>query len=36
MKILSLEMIGMESGHDLNREGSTRQLALTILNCLLM
>ena len=36
VKILSLEMIGMESGQDLNTEGTTRQLAVTILHCLLM
>lgn len=36
VKILSLEMIGMDSDHDANEEGTTRQLALTVLNCLLM
>jgi hypothetical protein len=36
VKILSLEMIGMDSDHDASKEGTTKQLALTILNCLLM
>jgi hypothetical protein len=36
VKILSLEMVGMDGDHDVNREGTTKQLALTILNCLLM
>ena len=36
VKILSLEMIGMSSDHDPNREGTTKQLAITVLNCLLM
>ena len=36
VKLLSLEMIGMEPDHDLTKEASTKQLAVTILNCLLM
>ena len=34
VKILSLEMVGMDKDHDLNKEGSTKQLATTILSCL--
>lgn len=29
-------MIGMESGQEVGVEGTTRQLAVTVLNCLLM
>jgi hypothetical protein len=29
-------MVGMDNDHDLNEEGTPKQLALTILNCLLM
>ncbi len=29
-------MVGMDNDHDLNKEGTTRQLAMTILDCLLM
>ena len=29
-------MIGLDSDHDLSKEASTKQLAITILNCLLM
>ena len=36
VKLLSLEMIGLDSDHDLSKEASTKQLAITILNCLLM
>lgn len=36
VKILSLEMVGMEPDHDPNQEGTVKQLALTILNCILM
>lgn len=29
-------MVGMEPDHDINQEGTVKQLALTILNCILM
>jgi hypothetical protein len=29
-------MVGMDSDHDSNQEGSVKELALTILNCILM
>jgi hypothetical protein len=29
-------MVGMDADHDLNQEGTVKQLALTILNCILM
>lgn len=29
-------MIGMEPDHDINQEGTVKQLAVTILNCILM
>lgn len=36
VKILSLEMIGMDSDQDSNSEGTTKMLAMTILHCLLL
>ncbi len=36
VKVLSLEMVGLDADHDFSKEGTTRQLAVTILNCLLM
>lgn len=36
VKILSMEMVGIEVGQDAAEEGSTKQLAMTVLNCLLM
>jgi hypothetical protein len=36
VKILSLEMVGMDPDHDVNQEGTVKQLAQTILNCILM
>lgn len=29
-------MIGLDNDHDQSKEGTTKQLAITILNCLLM
>lgn len=29
-------MVGMDADHDINQEGTVKQLALTILNCILM
>jgi len=34
VKILALEMVGMESDHDLSIEGQPKDLALTMMNCL--
>lgn len=36
VKILGLEMVGMDKDHDPTKEGTTKQLAITILHCLLM
>lgn len=36
VKILSLEMVGMDKDHDPNKEGTTKQLAITVLSLLMM
>ena len=36
VKLLSLQMIGMQPDHDLAKEASTKQLAMSMLNCFLM
>ena len=36
MKLLAIEMVGMDPHHETNTQGSTKDLAMTMMQCILL